>query len=458
MGISDEPYPPSIIFNVKKGKQYKRLSTLGQGGFARCYKVTCEDQEYAMKCVYKKSLKNAKHIAKLKSEIKIHSQLSHDRIVNCYTCFEDREFVYLVLELCHLKTLASMLRTRQKLSEPEVRYFMLQICEGLAYLHENQFIHRDLKLGNILITKDMHLKLADFGLAAAVDNEQRKTLCGTPNYIAPEILHGTATGHSYEVDIWSFGCVMYTLLIGKPPFQAKDVNEIYKKIKKVQFEFPDSVAVSDDAKFLINACLQTKPELRPSATQLRQFSFFKQFIPALLPVSALTQTPDFDDVTPTLSQSNYKMRKSDSKQFESNILPSVPSQRESPRSKIPHYVHNNINSSPKQYKPKKSTIQQFYETLSFAVQVAESLYDNHSILFPWPRTSQTQSHILVTNTHNPFQSLFTEPVYQAPIKFVLKWIDYSNKYGLSYQITDGSVGILFNDLSSILLSPDELYL
>eukprot|EP00835_Amoeboradix_gromovi_P005974 NODE_627_length_5881_cov_0.181771.p1 type:complete len:644 gc:universal NODE_627_length_5881_cov_0.181771:3778-5709(+) len=462
MGI-EFPDPPTIIFNVKKGKQYHRFSTLGQGGFAKCYKVTCDQNEYAMKCVYKKSLKNPKHISKLKSEIKIHSQLSNERIVKCFSYFEDREYVYLLLELCHLKTLANMLRVRHRLTEPECRYFMLQICDALEYLHDNHIIHRDLKLGNILLTRDMHIKLADFGLAAAVTNEERKkTLCGTPNYLAPEILHGTENGHSYEVDIWSFGCVMYTLLIGKPPFQSKDVNEIYLKIKKVEFEFPSTIPLSNDSIFLIKACLQSRPELRPSAAQIKQFSFFKQFIPALLPVSALSEVPDFDDVTPTLSQSYKSLQRSDSKHEDLMIIsPEKPKLLQTPaKSKIPTYIHNNLYNSPMKSitKRKRNTIQQFYDSMFECAVLAESIYDLYSMPVNWARQRTSDICTPTINAHhNPFASIFTnrQSTMCAPKHFILKWIDYSNKYGLSYQITDGSVGILFNDLSSILLSPNE---
>merc|ERR1712184_223396 len=91
---------------------------------------------------------------------------------------------------------------------------MKQILLGVKYLHENKIIHRDLKLGNIFLNDDMEIKLGDFGLATKenFDGERKRTLCGTPNYIAPEVL--TKKGHSYEVDIWSIGCIMYTLLVG----------------------------------------------------------------------------------------------------------------------------------------------------------------------------------------------------------------------------------------------------
>ena len=104
------------------------------------------------------------------------------------------------------------------------------MLDGIRYMHRKGYIHRDIKLGNLFLDSKLNLKIGDFGLAAQIehDGERKKTICGTPNYIAPEILFDTKNGHSFEVDIWSLGVVMYTLLIGKPPFQTKDVKAIYK--------------------------------------------------------------------------------------------------------------------------------------------------------------------------------------------------------------------------------------
>jgi len=107
-------------------------------------------------------------------------------------------------------------------------------------------------LGNLFINDKMELKLGDFGLATKLDfeGEKKKTICGTPNYIAPEILDGK-TGHSYEVDVWSTGVIIYTLLVGKPPFETSDVKTTYKKIKACQYSFPDHVVIPENAKNLI---------------------------------------------------------------------------------------------------------------------------------------------------------------------------------------------------------------
>lgn len=115
-----------------------------------------------------------------------------------------------------------MLRRRRRFTEPESRFFMVQLIGACHYMHTHQVIHRDLKLGNLFLDGSMNVKVGDFGLAALIENpgERKKTICGTPNYIAPEVLFDTANGHSFEVDTWSIGVILYTLVIGRPPFQT----------------------------------------------------------------------------------------------------------------------------------------------------------------------------------------------------------------------------------------------
>lgn len=130
-------------------------------------------------------------------------------------------------------------------------------------MHAHKVIHRDLKLGNLFLNDKMEIKIGDFGLATKLefDGDRKRTICGTPNYIAPEILEGK-TGHSYEVDIWSMGVIFYTMLIGKPPFETSDVKTTYQRIKKNVYSYPDSVPLSNQAKDMINQILQTDPAAR----------------------------------------------------------------------------------------------------------------------------------------------------------------------------------------------------
>ena len=166
----------------------------------------------------------------LYAEIKIHKALDHCNIVRFVDCFEDEENVYMTLELCPNGSLMSMLHRRRVFTEPEARFFMVQLIGGCHYMHTHQVIHRDLKLGNLFLDADMNIKVGDFGLAALIESpgERKKTICGTPNYIAPEVLFDTANGHSFEVDTWSIGVILYTFVVGRPPFQTKNVKEVYQ--------------------------------------------------------------------------------------------------------------------------------------------------------------------------------------------------------------------------------------
>ncbi len=153
--------------------------------------------------------------------------------------------------------MSELLKRRKKLTDPEVRFYMYQLVDSLQFLHSNFIIHRDLKLGNLFLDSNMRIKVGDFGLAARLTHaeERRRTVCGTPNYIAPEILEGK-DGHSFEVDVWSTGVIMYTLLVGKPPFEAKDVKSTYARILSNSYSFPVATPVCDHAKNLISHLLQ----------------------------------------------------------------------------------------------------------------------------------------------------------------------------------------------------------
>lgn len=128
-----------------------------------------------------------------------------------------------MLEYCRNYTLKDLVKRRKRLTEHETRMYVSQVVKALIYIHAQGIIHRDLKLGNILINDQMEAKICDFGLSTRIkaEGEVKKTICGTPNYIAPEILE--ENGHSYEVDIWSIGVIMFTLLFGKPPFEDNTV-------------------------------------------------------------------------------------------------------------------------------------------------------------------------------------------------------------------------------------------
>jgi polo-like kinase 1 len=248
-------------------KRYQRGRFLGKGGFARCYEFQNLDTKKisAAKVIAKSSLTKSRAKQKLMSEIKIHRSLHHNNIVGFEHFFEDSENVYITLELCSNQTLNELIRRRKRLHELEAKCYVVQIISALKYLHAHRIIHRDLKLGNLFLSAKMELKIGDFGLATKLefDGERKRTICGTPNYIAPEILEAKQ-GHSYEVDIWSLGVILYTMLIGKPPFETSDVKTTYRRIRMNAYTFPDHVNISEAAKDMITKILTNDPAKRPT--------------------------------------------------------------------------------------------------------------------------------------------------------------------------------------------------
>jgi serine/threonine protein kinase len=156
----------------------------------------------------------------------------------------------------------------------------------------------------------MEVKVGDFGLAAKIDstNKKRRTICGTANYIAPEVFEGKK-GYSYQADIWSLGVIIYTLLIGEPPFDDKTEKEIYAKIKSNSYSFSKHLKISNEAKDLIKKILNGNPIKRPSLDEISDHSFFanKHLIPKTLPIFMLHVAPSKDYIKKeTLKNSSIK--------------------------------------------------------------------------------------------------------------------------------------------------------
>ena len=214
----------------------------------------------------------------LESEIAIHRELRHPHIVRFVSTAEDAERVYIVLERCSQRTLHELMRMRKRLSEREAARILLQLVSAVLYLHGRRVIHRDIKLHNLFV-HDGACKLGDFGLAAQLEaeGERRTTLCGTPNFIAPEVLRKGVDGHSYPADAWSVGVVLYCLVVGRPPFDAGgDVKKAYARIREVLSEglvFPPAAELSDPARQLICALLHPDSEKRMRLADVRAHPF-----------------------------------------------------------------------------------------------------------------------------------------------------------------------------------------
>ncbi|KAG7511384.1 serine serine/threonine-protein kinase PLK4 [Solea senegalensis] len=260
-----------------KIEDFKVLTLLGKGSFACVYRAKSVKTglEVAIKTIDKKAMHKAGMVQRVTNEVEIHCRLKHPSILELYNYFEDSNYVYLVLEMCHNGEMTRYLKERKiSFSEDEARHFMHQIVKGMLYLHTHGILHRDLTLSNLLLTSNMNIKIGDFGLATQLKlpNEKHFTMCGTPNYISPEV--ATRSAHGLESDVWSLGCMFYAFLMGRPPFDTDTVKHTLSKVVLGEYEMPTHVSL--EAQDLIHQLLQRDPAHRPSLSAVLDHPFMTQ--------------------------------------------------------------------------------------------------------------------------------------------------------------------------------------
>ncbi|XP_078278341.1 phosphorylase b kinase gamma catalytic chain, skeletal muscle/heart isoform-like [Rhinoraja longicauda] len=219
-------------------------------------------------------------------EINILKEVSgHPHIISLNDCYESSSFYFLVFDLMKKGELFDYLTEKVTLSEKEARSIMRALLEVVQFLHSKNIVHRDLKPENILLDDDMKVKLSDFGFALQLaPGEKLRELCGTPGYLAPEILLCSMdemhTGYSKEVDLWSCGVIMYTLLSGSPPFWHRKQMLMLRMIMEGNYNYdsPEWQDRSDTVKDLISQLLVVKPEERYTADQALAHPFFQQYL------------------------------------------------------------------------------------------------------------------------------------------------------------------------------------
>lgn len=393
---------------VSSTRKWIKGGFLGKGGFAKVYEMTNAETRdlYAAKVIPKESLAKKRARQKLISEIKIHKSIDHKGVVGFKHYFEDSKCVYILLELCPNQSLNELLKRRKRLHEIEVRYYTNQIIQGLEYLHKNRVIHRDLKLGNLFINEGMDIKLGDFGLATKLDfdGERKRTIWGTPNYIAPEVLEGR-NGHSYEVDIWSLGVIIYTLIVGKPPFETSNVKSTYDRIRKNSYHFPEHVKISHHAKDLIKWILHNNPARRPNLEDIKGHDFMALPIPKKLHPSWLACPP-----SNTFIQ-KYTVENMTRYNTAPNLETKQPYTAKEGRRELIDLTDNLLNGVKSPGDRRKGPKNAFEDVKLDSLDLGQAAVPVHA----------------------------------------KKWIDYTSKYGLGYVLSDGSIGVFFNDATKIIL-------
>ncbi|XP_050378849.1 CBL-interacting serine/threonine-protein kinase 8-like [Argentina anserina] len=267
---------------VRKVGKYEIGRTIGEGTFAKVKfaQNTETGESVAMKIIDRSSIIKHKMVDQIKREISIMKLVRHPYVVRLHEVLASRTKIYIILEFITGGELFDKIVHHGRLGEGEARRFFQQLIDGVDYCHSKGVYHRDLKPENLLLDSLGNLRISDFGLSALPEQgvSLLRTTCGTPNYVAPEVL--SHKGYDGAVaDVWSCGVILYVLMAGYLPFDELDLTTLYSKIEKAQFSCPSWFPVG--AKSLIHSILDPNPATRITIEQIRNDEWFqKNYVPA----------------------------------------------------------------------------------------------------------------------------------------------------------------------------------
>lgn len=258
---------------------FELLTVVGKGSFGKVMQVRKKDTNkiYAMKVLKKQNLVARKQVAHTITERRVLEEIDHPFIVSLRYAFQTDDKLYMILDYFTGGELFFHLKNEGKFSEDRARLYAAEIACALDCLHNNNIIYRDLKPENILLDDEGHIRLTDFGLSkeSIQDGTLAHTFCGTPEYLAPEVLQGQ--GHGKAVDWWSLGTLLFEMLTGLPPFYNQNVNIMYEKILRAKLTFP--AYLSPEAKSLLAGLIERDVSKRlgsgPTGTaEIKNHPFF----------------------------------------------------------------------------------------------------------------------------------------------------------------------------------------
>lgn len=242
---------------------FEMLYVIGKGSFGKVLQVRKKDTKkiYAMKVLNKKNILDSHELEHTKTEKNILQNLVHPFLVNLNYSFQTEDKLYFVMDYVNGGELFYHLQNEHKFDPDRAKFYCAEIVLGLEYLHANGVIYRDLKPENILLDGSGHICLTDFGISKQglqSADDRTATFCGTPEYLAPEVLQGNQ--YNKAVDWWSFGTLMYEMLTGLPPFYCQDVQQMYFRILNAPLDLPETLP--DQTKDILQKLLDRDPKKR----------------------------------------------------------------------------------------------------------------------------------------------------------------------------------------------------
>lgn len=260
----------SVLFTAKKKDQqdlciedFELLKVLGKGAFGKVFLALKKDNKklYAIKVLKKQEIIELNQLEHTLAEKLILTHVNHPFLVGLEFAFQTPQKLYFVMEFMRGGELFQHLRAEKAFPEERAKFYACCIVLGLGHLHNKNYIYRDLKLENLLLDENGYAKLADFGLAKFIKEEDKAlTFCGTPEYLAPEVILGK--GHNRPADWWSLGILIYEMIYGIPPFYSSSVQMMYKKAVTRDVVFKPGIDISDEGKDIIVKLLNKTPEKR----------------------------------------------------------------------------------------------------------------------------------------------------------------------------------------------------
>ena len=328
-------------FNIGKYLIYRKR--IGKGSFSTVYKGI--DSDTGKVCAVKEiNLDNLdKHLDNIKKETNLLRKLNHRNIVKLYDVVFDKVYnnVYLILEYQENGDLSKFLN-KKPLKEMYAKKYLKQLADGLKYLLDNNILHRDLKPQNILLTNNYDLKITDFGFARHVDKNKEmviQTLCGTPMYMAPEIMKYKK--YDIKSDLWSVGVIMYQMLFGKLPYDAKNFLDLIKSIEKKPIKLPDYIDISEGCKDLLFKLLNKEPRKRINWNEFFEHYWFDSD-ETIDDENKLLQI-DMNSTLPSLSE--FNLNKTQFCSFKHKSIKDIDNLDELDSNFMPHFDSSNDTNS-----------------------------------------------------------------------------------------------------------------